>query len=181
MGELYKLDFANGKSYIGITEKSSLDRFDGHRKSCRCGSKFPVYSAWRKYGEPKLIVLSVVENEDLARAEIFAIKIFGTLSPDGYNISEGGSLSPMRHKESKEKVSASMLKIWGDPSKAKRYSESMKGNSNRKGKPNSKEHCAKVSCALKGKKFTESHKEALRLAWIKRKEKGLGVPWNKGA
>jgi len=29
------------------------------------------------------------------------------------------------------------------------------------------------------KKFSEKHKESLRLGWIKRKEKGLGIAWNK--
>src|SRR3990167_5632946 len=37
-----------------------------------------------------------------------------------------------------------------------------------------------ASCYWKGKKFSDGYKEKLRLAWIKRREKGLGVAWNKG-
>lgn len=32
----------------------------------------------------------------------------------------------------------------------------------------------------KGKKHSDAHRKNLKMGWIKRKQKGLGVPWNKG-
>lgn len=97
MGQLYKLDFANGKSYIGITTKDAQHRFNGHRARCRStkGNDATLYHAWRKHGEPKLVVLAVVEDADLAETEIRAIKAFNTLVPNGYNMTPGGDVSPL--------------------------------------------------------------------------------------
>jgi hypothetical protein len=179
MGTLYKLDFSSGKSYIGITECSAEKRFLQHQKSATAGLRFPVYEAWRKYGAPKLSTLAILESYDLGATEIRAIKAFGTLAPNGYNISEGGERSPMHHPDAKKKVSEKMLKLWQDPAQAEIYALGMQGNSNRKGQPNSAKHNALVSAALKGKPFSESHKAALSKAWVARKAKGLGAPWNK--
>ena len=33
---------------------------------------------------------------------------------------------------------------------------------------------------MQTKPLSDKHKEALRLGWVKRKDKGLGTPWNKG-
>lgn len=97
MGELYKLDFANGKSYIGITTNVAQHRFNGHRARCRStkGNDAAIYHAWRKHGEPTLLVLAVVEDRDLADTEIRAIKVFNTVVPNGYNMTHGGDVSPL--------------------------------------------------------------------------------------
>lgn len=94
MGELYRLDFANGKSYIGITEKSSSERFLCHKRAYKT-SKMLVARAWRKYGQPNMTILAVIENFDLAETEMRAIKVFDTQHPNGYNLLEGGQRSPM--------------------------------------------------------------------------------------
>lgn len=107
MGELYKLDFPNGKSYIGITKKTAAKRFKGHSQAARLGCRSPLYNAWRKHGEPTLMILAVLEDDDLHAAEIRAIKAFGTLLPGGYNATRGGDLNPMELEENRMKVSAS--------------------------------------------------------------------------
>lgn len=93
MGVLYRLTFSSGKAYIGITRRSLSSRMVEHRKrlsGCRPNEKFAVYEAWRKYGEPIAEILAVLEDHDLAAAEIEAIKHFRTLSPHGYNLTLGG-------------------------------------------------------------------------------------------
>lgn len=180
MGELYKLDFPNGKSYIGITSVTTKERLCGHAKSVKHGSKIPVHCAWRVHGEPIVHVLAVVEDKELSQTEIRAIKVFNTISPFGYNISAGGELSPMHHPCAKAKCSAAALRAWTDPAYAENIKNKMKGNANRKGQPNSDEHNLKVSVALSGKPFTDSHIEGLRKGWLKRKAAGKGTPWNKG-
>ena len=99
MGHLYKLDFPSGKSYVGITVTSALDRFKGHRKSARDGSQAAVHRAWRKYGDPELSVLAVVENKMLQDAEKRAIAVFGTFGKGGYNLTPGGEVSPFHVPE----------------------------------------------------------------------------------
>lgn len=37
MGAIYKLDFANGKSYIGITSKDAKHRFRAHKTMSSLG------------------------------------------------------------------------------------------------------------------------------------------------
>lgn len=156
MGILYKLEFANGKSYIGISLNPSK-RFADHKRCALDGKENAVYRAWRKHGEPALKLLAVVEDRDLAETEIRAIKAFNTLVPNGYNVAEGGSggstlndpLSAEKHRakmignsnakglkhtaESKAKISEKSKSFWTDERK-RRNSELMKGNSNNKGK-----------------------------------------------
>ena len=120
MGELYRLDFNNGKSYVGITVKKAANRFKHHKRDATHGSKYLVHRAWRKYGEPKMTVLAILEDGELPSTEIRAIKIFGTMTPNGYNMTPGGEESPMlvpaikaklvgikRSKESRAKMSES--------------------------------------------------------------------------
>lgn len=158
MGELYKLDFASGKSYIGITEKTAAQRFKGHQTSFRLGATALVYRAWRKYGEPKLTVLAVLEDCELSPSEIRAIAIFKTISPHGYNLSEGGHLAPSKHPEVAAKISKSQL---GNKSFAgRKHSEETKAKmrasnhhtSGMLGKKWSEEARAKIVAALTGQK-----------------------------
>lgn len=79
MGELYRLDFCNGKSYIGITTQSAKRRFLAHNKAAAGErSTCAVHEAWRKHGAPNLTVLAILENADLSSTEIRAIAAFGT-------------------------------------------------------------------------------------------------------
>lgn len=105
MGELYRLDFASGKAYIGITIKTAAHRFIGHRRAARSSGKGVVYKAWRKYGEPVLTVLAVVCDRDLYETERRAIKVFGTRYPHGYNFTDGGDIPPSLAPEVAEKIS----------------------------------------------------------------------------
>ena len=89
--QLYKLDFPNGKSYIGITSKNAQERFKQH---CRPSKKQnPCQLAIQKYGKEnvKLTVIVTVDSwELLCLAEIEAIEKFNTLKPNGYNLTLGG-------------------------------------------------------------------------------------------
>lgn len=86
MGTLYKLDFEDGKSYVGITTKTIAHRFNAHACNARTGRRARLYAAWRKHGEPRLTVLAVLEDRELASTEIRAIAAYGTLAPNGYNM-----------------------------------------------------------------------------------------------
>lgn len=186
MGALYKLDFTSGKSYVGITAGLALSRFKGHAIAAKQGSTLAVHSAWRKYGVPVLTVLAILRREDLLNAERRAVHVFGTISPNGYNMTPGGESNPMLIPELAAKVSATMMghKVT-DETRAK-LSKVMAGrkassdtraklSASHRGKPLSAEHIeklrgrivsaetrAKISVIHKGKTISEEHKVRLR-------------------
>jgi len=172
MGELYKLDFPNGKSYIGITTKNAAERFKGHRRGARSQKKCALLArAWAKYGEPTLITLAVLEEDDLPAAEIRAIKAYGTLHPGGYNMLEGGQISPMKDPEIAARVGRKLKGRKGSAHMAgKKLSDETKAKmseSHKKyweGRTMSEEHKHALSKANKGRKMTESQKEILLLS-----------------
>ena len=98
MGFVYMLEFASGKKYIGITAHSISERVSAHRsQAARKSSNLLVHKAWRKYGEPTVTVLAEIPREQLAEAEIAAIREHRTMRPHGYNSSEGGFIPTQEH------------------------------------------------------------------------------------
>lgn len=177
MGVLYKLDFANGKSYIGITTKTAKQRFSGHKAQCCRGTDLPLYNAWRKHGEPTLTTLAVLEDADLAAAEIRAIKAFGTLAPNGYNLSFGGQTAPGLNPETAAKISKA-LKGRESPMKGvagKKHTDEAKAKmaAAKLGKPGRKhtdESKQKISKATTGRVFSEVSRKRMSDAKMGRKQ-----------
>lgn len=119
MGELYRLDFPNGKSYIGITSKTAQKRFSTHVDKSR-RANYPVSNAIRKYGEDSVKVNTLVIADDwdyLCDLEIKAIKVYGTFSPLGYNLTKGGDgfLGGSHTDSTKEKLRKKSFEIWDRP------------------------------------------------------------------
>ena len=108
MGCVYKIDFENGKSYIGYTRHSAESRIAGHKKSARAGSELLVHKALRKFGlRCEFCVLFESEDEDaLTMVEIIAIAGFKTQAPGGYNLTSGGEKTFAHHTTSRQKMSA---------------------------------------------------------------------------
>lgn len=96
---------------MGITTKTAEKRFKGHEYSLRYSKANgpALYHAWKKHGAPTLVVLAIVEDEDLFDTEKRAIAVFGTLSPNGYNLAEGGEYVGSKHPEVRAKISAALL------------------------------------------------------------------------
>ena len=97
----------NGKSYIGQTTFTVEERWVRHIE--KSGRKFAFGKALVKHG-PENFTLETLDTatnqEDLDQKEIFWIKTKGTLTPAGYNLTEGG-LGGRHSQESKDKMSAS--------------------------------------------------------------------------
>ena len=112
--QLYKLDFPNGKSYIGITSRTAEKRFAAHI-SCSINRPFGIVSfAIKKYGAESVVlsILATVDNwELLCLAEIEAIEKFNTKSPSGYNLTDGGDgcRGFIKSHETREKLRQSNL------------------------------------------------------------------------
>lgn len=95
-GCLYRLNFPNGKSYIGITTKTADKRFAEHvRYASGRKSKFAVHLAIARYGANAVQVttLSVAEVGYLKELEVRAIVAFNARPPYGYNLTRGGPIS----------------------------------------------------------------------------------------
>lgn len=97
MGFVYKVtNVVNGKSYIGITRTSVKWRWNAHL----CASFNESYNdynvifhrAIRKYGIDSFVVETLCESENdlLKELECQYIETYGTLSPNGYNMTKGG-------------------------------------------------------------------------------------------
>lgn len=137
-GHVYALIFPNGKGYVGQTQRNPLRRFWDHRsaaKNSNRGSR--VYRAWRKHGEPTLIILGEFPPSALDAKEAEFIRAFGTLAPCGYNLESGGN-EGFAHPETREKISAAG-----------------------KGRKHSPETLAKMSAAQKIAQSTPERKVAL--------------------
>lgn len=93
---VYKLTFANGKIYIGMsrTERHghSVSRYQEHDYAARSGVDLPVYKAWRKHGAPTEEIISHhASKNECAQAEIAAIAHHCSRDRAvGYNVTIGG-------------------------------------------------------------------------------------------
>ena len=147
MGVLYKLDFINGKSYIGITSKTAEERFFRHSENARMGKiQYAIYKAWRKHGPPTLSVLAVLEEHELADTEIRAIAVYNTTLPNGYNSTYGGQLGAT--PESAKKISKALIGHKKKPESIEKQRQKMIGREPpNKGKPMSEEQKAKLRAA----------------------------------
>jgi group I intron endonuclease len=88
------LNTVNGKRYVGQTIRSLKARWRQHKHSAKIGSFYPIHSALRKYGADKftitLLETVIGSREDLSCVEKRHIQQLASLSPLGYNLSEGG-------------------------------------------------------------------------------------------
>lgn len=156
MGQLYKLDFTNGKSYVGIAFKSAQQRFGDHRYGARHNRQNLLYHAWRKYGEPTLKILATVENSLLHEMEIRAIAAYKTVSPHGYNLTSGGAGLFNPPPEIRAKMIASHI--------GKSHSLETRAKMSAAHSNPSAETRAKKSAAQKGKTISLEHRAAISRA-----------------
>ena len=159
MGYIYKITHKESKkSYIGQTIKDLEERWREHlKKTSNC--RYLSY-ALKKYGKDafdfKLICICF--DEDLNWYEIDYMKKYNTISPNGYNLREGGN-SGKQHEDTKKKIS--------DTLKDKYAKQEIISKKVFLGKKLTDEHKAKISKGGKGlvrseetrKKITENSKK----------------------
>lgn len=136
----------NGKQYVGKTARSMLIRKMFHEHHARKGVKTAFYHAIRKYGAESFdwkAVRTHVPVDELDEAERDSIRWYGTMAPNGYNMTEGGTggavWSGPHTEESKRKMREAVDEVtlasikkkvsdsWKDPEiRSKRLSR-MKG------------------------------------------------------
>lgn len=97
---VYKLDFPNGKSYVGMTHDLG-GRMGLYERTVLMGKTGQVMDALREFGFDSVVVSILCEPKNLQKddmqlslsvLEIKYIREFNTLSPNGYNVSIGGEI-----------------------------------------------------------------------------------------
>ena len=108
----------NGKLYVGYTSKTLEERIQNHlHQSKNKNYKHYFYlfkSALRKYGLESFewsILSECSSIGECCKKEKFYIKKFDTISPNGYNLTEGGN-GGIQSEETKCKISESVKNYW---------------------------------------------------------------------
>lgn len=102
MGIIYSYtNKTNNKMYIGQTINPIIRKYQHNYYSyCEKASDYntPFHRAIRKYGidnfEYRILADEIDDNELLNQLEIYYIKKFNSVVPNGYNVSNGGDSSP---------------------------------------------------------------------------------------
>jgi hypothetical protein len=156
MGELYRLTFPNGMSYIGITTGTAETRFSVHFYQRRV-RKSPLSSAIKKYGRDDVVVetLAVAEWNELGDMERDAIARYGTKWPAGYNLTDGGEVPTGLTELSLAKMSA--VHKGNTYRKGIPFTEEVKAamSERRRGRPvHTAESRAAIGAAARGNKYS---------------------------
>lgn len=95
-GSIYKIQFPNGKHYIGLTTTSLEQRTKEHKKSAKGGDTKCLYKALRKYDMVDTLELIEIDKadtlEELYEKEIGYIIDYNSyyINKNGYNMTYGG-------------------------------------------------------------------------------------------
>lgn len=167
----------NGKKYVGYTTLTLESRIKTHIYKSRSKSQYFYLfkNALRKYG-PESFSWEILEycnsTEECCEKEKYYIKTLNTISPNGYNLTEGGN-GGIQSNEVKEKISNSLKEYYKknghhnfenltkenriDRAKKAWVTKREKGFKTRKGCKQSAESC---------KKMSDSKNKKNALSWI---------------
>ena len=134
-GYIYKIEFPNGKHYIGLTITSLKQRQTQHKSRAKKGSTKYLYNAIRKYEMEDTFELIEIDTADtyyeLCELEISYIQMYNSYYKDdcGYNMTFGGE-GPNGYfhtEENKKKQGETMKKHYKDnPEAGKEHGEKLK-------------------------------------------------------
>ena len=116
-GRVYCIEnLENGKKYIGQTTRDLTERFREHCGNSGTSVSPKLKNAIKKYGKDCFCVDPIWESEECTQAELDAkemelIEEIGTLHPNGYNLTRGGSGG--RHSDETKKLLSKISKeMW---------------------------------------------------------------------
>ncbi len=165
----------NGKKYVGVTTMTLRRRWSSQRSEALGRSNRVLCKALRKYGWKSFDLAEIavpLSADNLGILESILVKQYGSRTPFGYNMTDGGDGTPgRRHSdEAKKKISAA------SKGHCLSLESRQKISSAHIGKRLSFEHRQKLSAAKTGRKRplrTAEHcariSAGLRSAWLRRK------------
>lgn len=103
---IYKItNKINNKIYIGQTVQPLVKRWNQHLTSKK---NMPLYRSFRKHGQENFIIETICTALDpmyLDELERYFISYYNCLSPNGYNLADGGNSQHKKHPETMNKMS----------------------------------------------------------------------------
>ena len=151
---------ASGRGYVGQTVYSMDDRRRCHEMDAAKGSRLPLHCAMRKHGLDSFewfVLHGDVPETDLDELETREIRRYGTLSPLGYNLQEGGSGG--RPAECvKRRISKTVTDTWADPAARARKMAAI----------NSPESMAKILAGIRRRWDDPAERAKIRLSYEER-------------
>ena len=161
-GFIYKIQFPNGKYYIGLTTTSLEQRRQEHKRSAKRGETQCLYKALRKYNMIDTFELieidTAVSLEELYEMEISYIIEYNSyyMNGKGYNMTFGGKLCTKGYiftEEDKQKHSEGIKKYYENNYEARqKCSETTKKQFEN---PKARQQASETT-----KKYYETHPEA---------------------
>lgn len=120
MGLIYMFTSPSGKKYIGQTNKSFETRKAGHlSKALKNDFKYSCpafHNAIRKYGienfKEEILFDGINDQDKLDEHEYKSIIEHNTISPNGYNLRDGGRNGNALCQESKTKISDTLKRLY---------------------------------------------------------------------
>lgn len=114
MWSVYKIENRrSGKAYIGITGQAPRYRWKCHyHDTFRPGRGHHLHAALRKHGFDAFTfeVIGQAPDAETAKAmEKIAIRVFGSLAPNGYNLTAGGDGATTPSAETRARMRAAQL------------------------------------------------------------------------
>ena len=167
MGLIYKAtNTANGKSYIGQTKHTLAYRSNGHRKLAGAGGRTVMCAAIRKYGFDAFvweILFDNLDQEDLDVYEMAMIRKHGTMAPDGYNLTTGGS-SGSHSEETRKRLSKLHSGITFEDRFGKDVADRMKEaiGKQQRGRKRSRESVERRAAKVRGTKRSAEARQKMR-------------------
>lgn len=137
------IDITSDREYVGQTVKTAEKRFKEHARE-----EYYIGRAIRDIGAENFLIVILKECDSKAELDYWEkhfIKSRDTMSPNGYNLTEGGEGGKMC-PEVCAKISATKT---GQKLPPEVIAKLVKANTGKKLSP---EHCAKIGAAHKGKK-----------------------------
>jgi hypothetical protein len=133
-GYIYKIQFPNGKYYIGLTTTSLKQRTTEHKKCAKQGDTRCLYTALRKYEMTDTLELIEIDRadtlEELCELEIKYIKEYNSYyaNGNGYNMTYGGEgINGYIHTEDiKQRMREITKKYYENTEARKKQSEKIK-------------------------------------------------------
>lgn len=163
---------ASGKQYIGITSRELRRRWIEHLSDSRRKPRANVlYKALQKYGSEGFTIEPICSArswEDICAVEPILIQQWGTLVPDGFNLSPGGEGRGYGYRPSAESIEQSASKHRGRPC----HPNTIAAGRAQRGRTNTPEHNGRIAEAKRGIARSEETKAKLRSYWARRRANG---------
>jgi group I intron endonuclease len=160
---IYKItNLVTGMIYIGLTTNPADVRLSQHGYD-----NGYIARAIRKYGRENftiIVVLRCSNMTDLKEKEKFCIRIFNSLTPNGYNLTKGGEEGKEYSEETLQRMSEGQKRRWAQGNGTENSLKAL-NDPNRPGwnlgLKMSKEHCQKLSEAHMGYTMPQSQRDAI--------------------